>query len=676
MSENVSFIQGSKENYNPSEMAGGVFFSKDTKEILLNGESYGNSVKADEEDITQEEGNLKLKDRSYDKANFSGMGKKILRKNIVDSVNTLTQSMMQATNTIYVIQYEFTLGEDITVPENCVLKFEGGLLKNGTLVGNDTKIIGNYIFESIVFTGTWFADTLNVTSTNFVSINLDNVAKAFTKNTLNLFCDIECNFSGSHIHINGNGNCFTGNIIADANSDYSSIEIDNLSIIGYIHSENQNNSIVINRCKIKGNVSCRYTKDFSCNNTEFYNDFVGEEGQIVQDTNVIYLYDNVGSVDINKCTFKDLFGGAIQGIRQSKTTYVSIKDCVFSRLGMYCIMFSGGIVPLLKVEGNTFKDCNYFNNAESIGGEFIYGEALNSHGFGTAIIRNNVFDCVYGGIDGDGGTSDKTDSERDDRGIYYHFYNNIVTNCKYITFVNTKNLFVHDNNLMCPTKTMTIRARNISIERNYIDMHVAFNKVATTVVVGESTIVYPVIYSDIYISDNSFYNLSGANQIALNFNNLTKDSKTTYGQNRFVGKINNIWQTSIAFTDGSKPQKFVCEFEWKDTEQRIMLPTSFGPYKLLKGTARVLSLNAVFDKVKIGVIKTDSDVYNDNQIAFTSKTTRLYNNSAAIVEDLSHDLIPKFRSLYLYVPKLSEAGSYGKSIIEITALPEGMNLYL
>lgn len=35
MSENVSFIQGSKENYNPSEMAGGVFFSKDTKEILL-----------------------------------------------------------------------------------------------------------------------------------------------------------------------------------------------------------------------------------------------------------------------------------------------------------------------------------------------------------------------------------------------------------------------------------------------------------------------------------------------------------------------------------------------------------------------------------------------------------------------------------------------------------------
>lgn len=34
MSENVSFTQGSKENYNPSEMAGGVFFSKNTKALV------------------------------------------------------------------------------------------------------------------------------------------------------------------------------------------------------------------------------------------------------------------------------------------------------------------------------------------------------------------------------------------------------------------------------------------------------------------------------------------------------------------------------------------------------------------------------------------------------------------------------------------------------------------
>lgn len=82
MSENVNFYQGSKENYNPSEMQGGLYFSKDSKEILLNGESYGNATPADEEDITAESGNLKLRDRAYDADNFSGKGYKILRKNI------------------------------------------------------------------------------------------------------------------------------------------------------------------------------------------------------------------------------------------------------------------------------------------------------------------------------------------------------------------------------------------------------------------------------------------------------------------------------------------------------------------------------------------------------------------------------------------------------------------
>ena len=30
MTENVNFIQGRKEQYNPSEMQGGLFFSKDS----------------------------------------------------------------------------------------------------------------------------------------------------------------------------------------------------------------------------------------------------------------------------------------------------------------------------------------------------------------------------------------------------------------------------------------------------------------------------------------------------------------------------------------------------------------------------------------------------------------------------------------------------------------------
>ena len=67
----------------------------------------------------------------------------ILKKNLVNGVNILTQDMMSATNTKYVIKYDYVLGEDITVPDNCVLEFEGGSVSNGLLSGNNLKIIGN-----------------------------------------------------------------------------------------------------------------------------------------------------------------------------------------------------------------------------------------------------------------------------------------------------------------------------------------------------------------------------------------------------------------------------------------------------------------------------------------------------------------------------------------------------
>ena len=131
---------------------------------------------ADEEDLTKSGSYLKFKDRIYNQVSPNGMGRVILRNNIVDGVNTLTQSMMSQQNTIYVIQYDFTLGEDITVPANCILEFDGGSINgNGTgkdtITGNNTSIISdnNNIFSNVIFSGTfllseisadWF-DTLN-----------------------------------------------------------------------------------------------------------------------------------------------------------------------------------------------------------------------------------------------------------------------------------------------------------------------------------------------------------------------------------------------------------------------------------------------------------------------------------------------------------------------------------
>ena len=102
---------------------------------------------ADEEDITSENGLLKLKNRSA----LNGMGYVILRQN-----KGFAEQVTKA-NTVYEIRYDFDLnGADITIPENCVLNFTGGSLSNGTIEFDNTKIESNTnvsIFKTITFKG-------------------------------------------------------------------------------------------------------------------------------------------------------------------------------------------------------------------------------------------------------------------------------------------------------------------------------------------------------------------------------------------------------------------------------------------------------------------------------------------------------------------------------------------
>ena len=100
----------------------------------------------DEEDIQSvDDGTgsqvLKFNDRAYNPSNFSGKGYKILRKNIVDGKNVLTQEMINQENTVYEIRYDFDLnGVEINIPEGCSLIYNGGSLNNGFIIGNNTFI--------------------------------------------------------------------------------------------------------------------------------------------------------------------------------------------------------------------------------------------------------------------------------------------------------------------------------------------------------------------------------------------------------------------------------------------------------------------------------------------------------------------------------------------------------
>lgn len=123
----------------------------------------------DEEDITVTDNQtLKLKDKEYAPKDYSGMGRVYLRKHYVNGVNTLTQHMMRKPNTIYIIQYDYCLaGQTIEVPDNCVLDFQGGSLRNGKLIGYNTRISGKTIniFDNIKLGGR-FLDDLNPLSFN------------------------------------------------------------------------------------------------------------------------------------------------------------------------------------------------------------------------------------------------------------------------------------------------------------------------------------------------------------------------------------------------------------------------------------------------------------------------------------------------------------------------------
>ena len=88
---------------------------------------------------------------------------KVLKPNVdicCGKKNILTQEMLSCENYKYVIKWDFDLnGKTITVPKNCILEFDGGTLKNGTIVGQDTVFINvgdvEIWGEGLTREGTW-----------------------------------------------------------------------------------------------------------------------------------------------------------------------------------------------------------------------------------------------------------------------------------------------------------------------------------------------------------------------------------------------------------------------------------------------------------------------------------------------------------------------------------------
>ena len=111
--------------------------------VTYNFTNYPDDEDLAEETRENEEKVMKLADKEYNADEFSGLGRVYLRKNISASKNVLTQDMVNKSNTRYIVQYDYDLnGETINVKEGCVLDFQGGSLKNGTVVFSNTRLEG------------------------------------------------------------------------------------------------------------------------------------------------------------------------------------------------------------------------------------------------------------------------------------------------------------------------------------------------------------------------------------------------------------------------------------------------------------------------------------------------------------------------------------------------------
>lgn len=94
--------------------------------------SSNTAVNINEDDLAINDNKIEFADRHQDSSNL--MGYKIVRKNIINGKNIITQDMINTPNTVYEIRYNFDLNvQELIIPSNCILQFNGGSVNNGTL---------------------------------------------------------------------------------------------------------------------------------------------------------------------------------------------------------------------------------------------------------------------------------------------------------------------------------------------------------------------------------------------------------------------------------------------------------------------------------------------------------------------------------------------------------------
>lgn len=247
----------------------------------------------------------------------------------VDDINLLTQEMVSEANTVYIIQYDYILKGNITIPANCVLKFEGGSISGTyTITGQNTGINAGLvkIFNTdVTFAGSWNVAEAYPEWFGAVGDGVIDDTLSFQK-TVDLI----------HLH---------GGIIKMASVTY------------FILGANQNKGILPkSNVTIKGTGSSKFllgSKDANIisnlipykagDYTEIVNFWIEDiifdsNGSVLGDPSSdeysfgFYIFYGI-NVGARRCKFINSYYGAINYQRCRRNVY--IEDCYFENIGNY-----------------------------------------------------------------------------------------------------------------------------------------------------------------------------------------------------------------------------------------------------------------------------------------------------------------------------------------------------
>lgn len=278
--------------------------------------------------------------------------------------NLLTAVVLNQSNCIYEIRYDFDLdGKTLEVPENCILKFEGGSLSNGNIEGNNTIIKSSpiQIFKNISILGSW----------NCVSYPewFNNIQLIFDKSTFTNIRFVNTYIlkepiiiSRDNINIEGGGRFITENTNVFRISNCSNINISSLSFSALAASDSAIFCKVVNNIKI---TKC------SCENINLFSSASGSNDN----------YSTVTKANSNNYIVISYNSGINTN---PKITNQAIR-----------LVF----VNNFSVVGNNFD--GYYNGVLAWGGDaaHVCQTLSEDRKCKDGIIANNVFtNCLYAGI--------------------------------------------------------------------------------------------------------------------------------------------------------------------------------------------------------------------------------------------------------------------------------------